>query len=64
MTKEANRKLGYGFLAVGVIVLLVNFAGMSGVITKVATSRELNLVGLVLVIGGSGFLRSARRPDA
>ena len=63
LTKETNRKLGWGFLAVGLVVLLVNFAGMSSMIEKVASSRELNLVALVLVLGGSGFLRSARRQE-
>lgn len=64
MSPETRLRVGNGMLALGILVVLINVAGMSGLITKVASSRELNLVALVLVFGGAGIRRRARKPQA
>ena len=62
MSPETRNRVGIGVLSLGVLILLVNLAGMSGMIAKVAPSRDLNLVTLVLVFGGSAIRRRARKP--
>ena len=64
MKPETRRLIGNVVLAIGIIVVIVNLAGMSGVITKVATSRELNTLAFVLVIAGGGLRRSGKTTPA
>jgi len=61
MTPETKRRVGNVILAIGIIVVIVNLAGMSGLITKVASSRELNLVAFVLVVAGGGLRRAGKQ---
>ncbi|HEX7938550.1 MAG TPA: hypothetical protein VF483_06120 [Gemmatimonadaceae bacterium] len=64
MNPDTRRRVGNVVLIVGIAVLLVNLAGMSGLIPKVATARELNLVALVLIIAAGGMRRRGRTPSA
>ena len=62
MTLESTRRLGTAVLLLGIAVLLVNLAGMTGLIAKVAPSRDLSLVVFVLVIAGGALRRRGRKP--
>jgi hypothetical protein len=64
MNPETTRRLGIAGLVVGIAVLLVNLAGMSGLITKVAPSRDLSMVALIFVVVGGALRRKGRAPKA
>ena len=64
MNPEISRRVGTAVLIIAIAILLVNLAGMSGLIPKVASARELNVVVLVLVIAAAGLRRRGRAPSA
>ena len=64
MTQASTRLIGNIFLGIGILIIIINVAGMSGLTPKLTSSRELNLVSLVLVIAGGSLRRRGREPRA
>lgn len=62
MTPATHRLIGNILLALGIIVLVIALAGMSGLTPKLAPSRELVIVAMVLLIGARGFRRRSTPP--
>ena len=62
MTQASSRLIGNVFLGIGILLIIINLAGMSGLTPKLTSSRELNLVSIVLVIAGGSLRRRGRQP--
>lgn len=60
MTQASTRLIGNVFLGIGILIIIINLAGMSGLTPKLTSSRELNLVSLVLVVAGGSLRRRGR----
>ncbi len=60
MTPATARLIGNILLVLGLIVLFVAVAGMSGLTAKLAPSRELVFAAAILVIAARGFRRRGR----
>ena len=60
MTPATKVLIANIFLVITVGLLIVMFCGMVGWIPKLASTRELALLCVVLAVGGGGFRRSAR----
>lgn len=61
MSPATARLVGNVMLTIGVILLLITVAGMSGLIAKIAPSRELIIPCAVLVIGAAALRRRGRQ---
>ena len=61
MTQASSRLIGNVFLGIGILLIIINLAGMSGLTPKLTSSRELNLVSIVLVIAGGSLRRRGRQ---
>ena len=64
MTNASKRMIGNVILGIAFIILAINLSGMFGLTPKLTSSRELNLVAIVLVIAAGGLRRRGKEPVA
>jgi hypothetical protein len=64
MTSKTVRLIGNSVLAIAVIILLINLAGMSGLIPKIWSVRDTNVLVIVMVIAARGMRRRRDKPVA
>jgi hypothetical protein len=57
MTEDTRRTIGSIILGVTILVLLIQIAGMAGVIPKYLPTREVTIVAMVLVVLARGLRR-------
>lgn len=64
MTENSRRTIGNFILGFTIVLLVVEMAGMAGIIPKYLPSREVVVVAMVLVILARGLRRKRPIPPA
>jgi hypothetical protein len=60
MTPRTRYRIGAAILLVAILILLVDFLGMTGVIPKYGLTRSLNTIAIVFVVLSVVLRRRAR----
>lgn len=64
MTPASQRTLGNLLLAIGIVILVINLSGMLGLTPKLTSSRDLNVLSIVLVVAAGALRRKGKEPVA
>lgn len=64
MTPASQRTLGNLLLAIGIVILVISLSGMLGLTPKLTSSRDLNVLSIVLVVAAGALRRKGKEPVA